>query len=277
QTLDSHKCRLQPLQLSPQENVAFLPYSKPGNNITIPNTTLRNQIPLLRHRILILFLHIKSIVKMVDPETAEASSQVTASKDAGVEITCFTEVFDEATVHFQIMRLNKQIYVWIGCDSAKMGSLYAAAPTRPHNEVSVASLLAGTSDNTGAGIARRLDELYWNASSNGKFSIKSALAILKGEDAPTEGNSTAWHVIWKLPVQQRIRMLVWLAAHDRLMTNYNRVKRVLRTGLNIVLACNLPKNNSMLEISAEKKLAEKLISLGYTKPRSVNQHELQKV
>ncbi|KAL9229134.1 hypothetical protein vseg_004635 [Gypsophila vaccaria] len=140
---------------------------------------------------------------MAHPETAETSSLVDASKDSGIEITCFTEVFDEAVVHFQIMRLNKQIYVWIGCNSTKMGSLYAAAPTRPPTEVSVASLLGGTSDNTGSSLARRL---------------------------------------------------------------------VLRTGLNIVLACNLPKNNSMLEISAEKKLAEKLISLGYTKPRSENQH-----
>ncbi|XP_057531412.1 uncharacterized protein LOC130809673 isoform X2 [Amaranthus tricolor] len=46
---------------------------------------------------------------------------------------------------------------------------------------------------------------------------------------------------------------------------------VLRTGLNIMLACNLPKNNPMLEIGAEKKLMEKLTSLGYTKPRSKDQ------
>ncbi|XP_019160186.1 PREDICTED: uncharacterized protein LOC109156794 isoform X2 [Ipomoea nil] len=43
---------------------------------------------------------------------------------------------------------------------------------------------------------------------------------------------------------------------------------VLKTGLNIVVASNIPKNSPMLEGEAEKKLMQKLISLGYTKPRS---------
>ena len=94
-----------------------------------------------------------------------------------------------------------QIYVWVGCNTAKFGHLYAAATTRPvsgncfilrrwcsvvslsfffgsvaswrlmfqcqffyvafswplqDNGVSVTSVLGGTSDNTGSGIARRL-------------------------------------------------------------------------------------------------------------------------
>ncbi|GAA0183776.1 chaperone [Lithospermum erythrorhizon] len=92
-----------------------------------------------------------------------------------------------------------KIYAWIGCDSAKFGNLYAAAPTRPSNTVSVASLIGGTSDNTGSSIARRL---------------------------------------------------------------------VLRTGLPIVLSSNISKNNPTLEADAEKKLIQKLISLGYTQARS---------
>ncbi|XP_050220425.1 uncharacterized protein LOC126670667 [Mercurialis annua] len=43
---------------------------------------------------------------------------------------------------------------------------------------------------------------------------------------------------------------------------------VLKTGLNVILACNIPKNNPMLQANAEKKLVEKLISLGYTQPKS---------
>ncbi|KAL3817954.1 hypothetical protein ACJIZ3_003859 [Penstemon smallii] len=115
--------------------------------------------------------------------------------DESVQVTCFSEFSDDVTLHFQIIRLHKQIYAWIGCNSAKFGHLYAAAPTRPSNNVSVTSLIGGDSDNTGLGIARRL---------------------------------------------------------------------VLKTGLNIVLACNIPKNSPMLEAKAEKKLMEKLISLGYT-------------
>ncbi|XVF62364.1 hypothetical protein PTKIN_Ptkin09bG0001800 [Pterospermum kingtungense] len=117
----------------------------------------------------------------------------------GVQVTSFTELVDDITLHFQIIRLPKQIYAWIGCNSAKLGNLYAAAPTRPHNTVSVTSILGGASDNTGTGIARRI---------------------------------------------------------------------VLKTGLNVIVACNIPKNSPMLEANAEKKLVEKLISLGYSRPKS---------
>ncbi|CDO98705.1 unnamed protein product [Coffea canephora] len=91
------------------------------------------------------------------------------------------------------------IYAWIGCNSAKFGHLYAAAPTRPSNAVSVTSLIGGSSDNAGAGIARRI---------------------------------------------------------------------VLKTGLNVVLACNLPKNSPLLEAAAERRLVQKLVSLGYATPKS---------
>ncbi|KAK6786833.1 hypothetical protein RDI58_015358 [Solanum bulbocastanum] len=114
-----------------------------------------------------------------------------------VQVTCFSEVVNDATLYFQIIRLQNQIYAWIGCNSTKLGDLYAAAPTRPGNTVSVSTLTGGSSDNTGAGIARRL---------------------------------------------------------------------VLKTGINVVLASNIPKNSPMLEAAAEKKLVQKLISLGYRKP-----------
>ncbi|XP_059449239.1 uncharacterized protein LOC132180437 [Corylus avellana] len=117
---------------------------------------------------------------------------------SGVQITCFSHVFKDVTLHFQILRLPKQIYVWVGCNSAKLGHLCASAPTRP-DTVSVASILGGTSDNTGSGIARRL---------------------------------------------------------------------VLKTGLNIILACNIPKNSPMLEAEAEKVLVQKLIHLGYTRRKA---------
>ncbi|XP_022722373.1 proteasome assembly chaperone 4 [Durio zibethinus] len=117
----------------------------------------------------------------------------------GVQVTSFTELVDDVTLHFQIIRLPKQIYAWIGCNSAKLGNLYAAAHTRPSNTVSVTSILGGASDNTGSGIARRL---------------------------------------------------------------------VLKTGLNVIVACNIPKNSPMLEANAEKKLVEKLIALGHSRSKS---------
>ncbi|XP_031484833.1 uncharacterized protein LOC116253965 isoform X2 [Nymphaea colorata] len=43
---------------------------------------------------------------------------------------------------------------------------------------------------------------------------------------------------------------------------------VIKTGLNIVLACNIPKNCPMIEADAERLLLQKLKSLGYIKPNS---------
>ncbi|GLT79150.1 hypothetical protein SLA2020_506500 [Shorea laevis] len=131
----------------------------------------------------------------------DQSTHLTTTANAaagGLEITYFSELVDDATFHFQIIRFPKQIYAWIGCNSTKFGDLYAATSTRPSNTVGVTSILGGSSDNTGSGIARRL---------------------------------------------------------------------VLKTGRNIVLACSIPKNSPMLKANAEKKLMEKLVSLGYTQPR----------
>lgn len=69
------------------------------------------------------------------------------------------------------------------------------------------------------------DLLYWCSGNKGKFSIKSALNIIRRDELePSDG---CWELIWKLRVQQRIRVFIWLAMHDRLMTNSNRHKRNL--------------------------------------------------
>ncbi|PKA62244.1 hypothetical protein AXF42_Ash016036 [Apostasia shenzhenica] len=43
---------------------------------------------------------------------------------------------------------------------------------------------------------------------------------------------------------------------------------VMKTGLSIVLACNIPNDSPILEATAERKLIEKLRSLGYITPVS---------
>nr|ACN25301.1 unknown [Zea mays] len=78
------------------------------------------------------------------------------SSEEVMQVTCFTEDLHDVVLHFQIVRFSKQIYVWVGCNTAKFGHLYAAATTRPDNRVSVTSVLGGTSDNTGSSMARRL-------------------------------------------------------------------------------------------------------------------------
>jgi len=139
------------------------------------------------------------VVSSSTRKEGQTNSSGDSSSEGGLQVTCFTEDLHDVTLHFQIVRFSKQIYVWVGCNTAKFGHLYAAATTRPDNGVSVTSVLGGTSDNTGSGIARRL---------------------------------------------------------------------VLKTGMNIVLACNIPKDSPMLEAAAERKLVEKLKGLGYMRPRA---------
>ncbi|CAN6468983.1 unnamed protein product [Victoria cruziana] len=129
----------------------------------------------------------------------QPSESVSNSTEHNMQITAFTEDVKDVTLHFQIIRLLRQVYVWIGCNSSKLGHLYAAAPTRPRNEVSVASILGGAADNTGLSISRRL---------------------------------------------------------------------AIKTGLNIMLACNIPKNCPMIEADAERLLLQKIRSLGYIKSNS---------
>ncbi|CAL5364390.1 unnamed protein product [Camellia sinensis] len=62
------------------------------------------------------------------------SSEVINSNNGdggGVQVTCFIEVLEDVTLHFQIICFHKQIYAWIGCNSTRFGRLYAVAPTRP--------------------------------------------------------------------------------------------------------------------------------------------------
>ncbi|KAK2396190.1 proteasome assembly chaperone [Trifolium repens] len=128
----------------------------------------------------------------------QTENECDADSQSQLQFTTFTELVNDVSLHYQIIRFPKQIFVWIGYNSARLGQIYAAASTRPNNVVSVTNILGGNSDNTGSGIARRL---------------------------------------------------------------------VLKTGLNIIMACNIPKNSPMVEIEAEKILIQKLISLGYTKSR----------
>ncbi|PON68425.1 Proteasome assembly chaperone [Parasponia andersonii] len=138
--------------------------------------------------------------------SALSSAHISKEDVVPVPVTCFSDSVNDITLHFQIIRLPRQIYVWIGCNYAKFGNLYAATPTSAsttspmqRNGVSVSCVLGGVSDNTGSGLARRL---------------------------------------------------------------------VLKTGLHVILASNIPKNSPLLEAEAEKMLVQKLIKLGYTKPKS---------
>ncbi|KAK4837644.1 hypothetical protein QYF36_007228 [Acer negundo] len=67
----------------------------------------------------------------VNENTKQEDANSDRSSSSSVQVTCFTDLVDDITFNLQIIRLANQIYAWIGCNSSKLGGLYATAPTRP--------------------------------------------------------------------------------------------------------------------------------------------------
>lgn len=59
------------------------------------------------------------------------------------------------------------------------------------------------------------DLLYWRDGPKGKFTIKSALSIMRNENDVAD--ETCWKLVWSAPVQQRIRAFLCLVCHDRVL------------------------------------------------------------
>ncbi|CAN1767816.1 Putative ribonuclease H protein At1g65750 [Linum perenne] len=67
------------------------------------------------------------------------------------------------------------------------------------------------------------DELIWGPDPRGKFSIKTAYEIL---DVCSDTNSESrWRTIWRWKGPNRVRHFLWLVAHGRVLTNYERCRR----------------------------------------------------
>ncbi|XP_074338263.1 uncharacterized protein LOC141676506 isoform X2 [Apium graveolens] len=77
-----------------------------------------------------------------------------------------------------------------------------------------------------------------------------------------------WLLMWQwAPQGQQQPKATLKRASDNTGSGIAR-RIVIKTGLNVILACNIPKDNPMLEVNAEKRLVQKLIELGYAKPKS---------
>lgn len=58
---------------------------------------------------------------------------------------------------------------------------------------------------------------FWDLSSDGQFTLASAYELLYDNgDADTD---KLWQRIWKWKGAQRVRIFLWLAARDSLLTN----------------------------------------------------------
>ena len=89
------------------------------------------------------------------------------------------------------------------------------------------NLLPPTKDQLLALLIRRdhqaSDAICWGPNSNGLFTVMSAYSI--STQSNSQHTTRFWNQIWKLQVPQRIRTFLWLAIHDKVMTNNERARR----------------------------------------------------
>ncbi|CAN1786346.1 Putative ribonuclease H protein At1g65750 [Linum perenne] len=69
------------------------------------------------------------------------------------------------------------------------------------------------------------DELIWGPDPKGIFSIKSAYVILAATDRSNSDHR--WKHVWNWQGPNRVRFFLWLAVHNRLLTNSERLRRHL--------------------------------------------------
>eukprot|EP00803_Ostreobium_quekettii_P002480 evm.model.scf_859EXC.3 EVM.evm.TU.scf_859EXC.3 scf_859EXC:26891-27946(+) len=68
---------------------------------------------------------------------------------------CFSEELDGATVHFQVIDLGRQLYVWVSAAGPKLGNLYATG-SPDAGMPPVSALIAGGPGCETEGMAQRL-------------------------------------------------------------------------------------------------------------------------
>ncbi|KAK8559285.1 hypothetical protein V6N12_042564 [Hibiscus sabdariffa] len=69
------------------------------------------------------------------------------------------------------------------------------------------------------------DSVVWSGTPLGAFSLASAYEFLPGGSWDIKASD--WNQIWSLPVQQRVRVFLWLGLRDSLLTNTERAYRGL--------------------------------------------------
>lgn len=52
------------------------------------------------------------------------------TQEQGIRRRCFSEKILDVSVHFQIVHLGRQLFIWIGADSTDLGNMYLAGNTR---------------------------------------------------------------------------------------------------------------------------------------------------
>ncbi|CAN1792677.1 Putative ribonuclease H protein At1g65750 [Linum perenne] len=69
------------------------------------------------------------------------------------------------------------------------------------------------------------DSLVWGLEPNGRFSVRSAYQLLA--DISVANRTPVWDCIWRWNGPNKIKHFLWLATHNRLLTNVERNRRHL--------------------------------------------------
>lgn len=67
---------------------------------------------------------------VLDGSTAAHAVQQLTLNERKTRMRCFTEDAPDATMHFQIMDLGQQIFVWVAVGGAKLQNMYLAIQSK---------------------------------------------------------------------------------------------------------------------------------------------------
>ena len=71
------------------------------------------------------------------------------------------------------------------------------------------------------------DRTMWGEDATGKFTVSSAFELVTKSSEAKQQNGKLWESVWKVVVPERVRVFLWLATHQVIMTNVERHRRHL--------------------------------------------------
>jgi hypothetical protein len=66
---------------------------------------------------------------MDSQQDQNAPPAAAAADEKTFKLTAFSDEAHDSTFHFQILHLTDQLYIWVGCNTVRMGHMYAALAT----------------------------------------------------------------------------------------------------------------------------------------------------
>jgi len=71
------------------------------------------------------------------------------------------------------------------------------------------------------------DRLSWGETSDGRFTVSSAYALITRDDAPKVNNESFYNRLWRVIAPERVKTFLWMVSNQVIMTNAERYRRHL--------------------------------------------------